>query len=372
MARARRDRATVIFTAAIVVLIVLSLWWMVFFHRAITNENRMMRQSLDDAAHVHALRLRVARTVPEPGVFAPDKRFEVRQVTEVAPGDAVIRAPWVLRPQRATLRRLDDHFGGRRRMLLGEGVLLTGLLLSVVAMLYRLVQAERRFRDEMSEFLSRVTHEMKTPLAGIKAVLQVVESQRVPAEQVPGLASRALREVEREQQLIQNLLLAQRMRQPGASLVRESVDVTALLAEVLQHRRELPGGVTFTLSAAEAVVARADLSALRSIVDNLLDNAAKYGAEEVEVQVTERDAVACIDVKDDGMGFAETAADELFAPFRRTVGAAGGKQGTGLGLHISRTLARRMGGDVTAVSPGEGQGAVFSVTLPLADQRASL
>ena len=117
---------------------------------------------------------------------------------------------------------------------------------------------------------------------------------------------------------------------------------------------------------------RGDPAALRSIIDNLLDNAVKYGGRAIEVVTIVDGEDGVLRVIDDGMGFDPQVAEALFAPFHRTKDAAGGQQGTGLGLHISRTLARRMRGEVTAASSGPGQGARFEVRLPLADSAASV
>ena len=356
--QSKRDLAQLIFAAAILLLIALSLWWMVFFLRAVNNEHAFATESLTNSARLHELSLRLQEQAPAAGPLAEDARFHVVKGAEYKGG-------WKVEPHPDVLRRIEERHQGRKRMWIGEGTLLTGLLLAVVLMLYRLVRAERRFRDEMEEFLSRVTHEMKTPLAGIKAVLQVIADQRVAPEQSRELANKALREVDREHQLIQNLLLAQRLRLPQAPLMREAVDVSALLDQLIQHRRALPSlGHELSLVRPEAATALADPSALQSILDNLLDNATKYGAQRVETVVEACDERVTIAVIDDGEGFNAGDAEGLFEPFQR--GIRNGAQGTGLGLHISRALARRMGGDVTGESHGVGQGATFRVTLPLA------
>jgi signal transduction histidine kinase len=251
----------------------------------------------------------------------------------------------------------------RQAMIQGEGSLLLVLLAAVLAMLWRLVRAERRFRLEMRDFLGRVTHEMKTPLAGIKAVLQTLSAGRLPPEQLPELATMALREVEREERLVQNLLLAQRLRLPEQQLAREPIELSALLAQFVALRQGLQTPLAFALDCPAGLTVQGDRTAIWTIWDNLADNAAKYGARRLSVRVQPGEQAVRIALADDGQGWAAQAQAGLFAPFVR---AADAGLGTGLGLHLSRQLARRMGGELAGESAGVGQGATFTLTLPVA------
>lgn len=357
-----------LFALAVVLLIALGVWWIVLLDRSLSSEHRLLRQSLADAAAVHAARLRAAGTLPPTGSFTDDPRFVVVDAAAAAADlGAELRAPRRLVATRAATDELEQHYGRKRRMLAGEGVLLCSLLLAVVAMLYRLFRAERRFHDEMEHFLSRVTHEMKTPLAGIKAVLQTIATGRMPPERLQELSQRALRGVEREEALVQNLLLAQRLR-TGFALAQEEVELCGLLRTLIASRADLPAEpVQFTLRCDhEPVNAIGDLAAIRSILDNLLDNATKYGGGEVAIALQVDAGALTLEVRDNGVGFAAERTEALFQPFVRDAAGAGKRSGTGLGLWIARGLAEQMHGSLTAESPGPGQGATFHLRLPLA------
>lgn len=320
--------APLLFATAVVVLIALSSWWYVFLGRAVETEFELRRANLV---------------------------LQARLPDQIADRESL----------GTELRKLEQRRRRRELMILGEGLLLSGLLLAVVGMLYRLVRSERRFRTEMEGFLRRVTHEMKTPLAGIKAVLQTIELGRVPAEQVAELCRRALREAEREEQLIQNLLLAQRMRQPGAELRAERIDLAGLASELVLSRQALESHVNWAIDADEEIAVHGDPSALRTVLDNLLDNAAKYGAGSIRIALATGGKRVTLQVIDDGIGFSAQEAAELFEPFVRSADSrSAARKGTGLGLAISRTLAEKMGGSLHGESEGEGRGATFSLTLP--------
>ena len=369
-----------LFVAAVVLLVALGVWWMVLLDRSLATEHRLLRQNLVDTAAVHVARLRVERVLPAKGPFEADARFDVvdEPVQEPELG-AVIEAPLRLRAGHGAIERLEGHYARKRLMLVGEGVLLCSLLLVVVAMLYRLFRAERRFHDEIEAFLSRVTHDMKTPLAGIKAVLQTIESGRMPPDRLIELAGRALREVDREEAMVQNLLLAQRLR-IGARLAAEPIDVAALVEAIVASRRDLPHGPSIrsaaptpgAIAGETAAWALGDAAALRSILDNLLDNASKYGSKSIDVAVELAPDAVVVCVHDDGIGFDQSRAASLFAAFVRDPGGVQ-RKGTGLGLWIARGLAESMAGQLTARSDGPGQGATFELRLPrsaLADRAA--
>ncbi len=366
-----------LFGAAAFLLVALGAWWLVYISQAINAQREMMQTILEREAEVHALRLHA--DTAKPGPVQDDPHLEVVKMPgrvspmahRVGDGFAVVgiaQLPGVLvvQPTQEAESTADERYARKRKMVLGEGSLLTGLLVTVVAMLWRLVRTESRFRREMQDFLGRVTHEMKTPLAGIKAVLQTIHSGRMPPEQLKELTSMALREADREEHLIQNLLLAQRMRMPDQRLARDRVDMSQLLARFVQRRQVTAPVDGVHAQVKEGLAISGDSTAIWTILENLADNAQKYGAKRIDVRGGVEDGNVHVQVLDDGIGFAPELAEKLFQPFVRTQGATSQASGTGLGLSLSRALAERMGGKLTAKSDGDGKGSSFSLRLPVA------
>jgi signal transduction histidine kinase len=174
-------------------------------------------------------------------------------------------------------------------------------------------------------------------------------------------------ECDRLEHLAETILAYQRAmsRDPRAAV--QSVDVVRFIADLLAHRARTATGGEVETAVIDAVQVRADRDGLRVILENLLDNAHKYGGGHVRVSAGVDAGRWRLDISDSGRGFAPETAEKIFDLHHRGSGE-GMTHGAGLGLAIARTLARRMGGDISARSTGPGHGAVFTVTLLVAPE----
>ncbi|HEX6909609.1 MAG TPA: HAMP domain-containing sensor histidine kinase, partial [Longimicrobium sp.] len=171
--------------------------------------------------------------------------------------------------------------------------------------------------------------------------------------------------------IINDILDYSRIEGGRLAYERAAVPLEPAIGEVASMVQALAGsrGVDLRV-AARPLVACADRLKVEQVLLNLLSNALKFTPQggRVEVECGERDGHAVITVADTGIGIPPEQVEQIFEPFVQ-VGRSltSGHEGTGLGLSISRTLARGMGGELTAEStPGEGS--VFTLTLPLAEE----
>ncbi|MDE0882580.1 MAG: ATP-binding protein, partial [Myxococcota bacterium] len=179
-----------------------------------------------------------------------------------------------------------------------------------------------------------------------------------------------LRQIDRQERLIQNLLMGHRLRFAEGSLESQRLEPLRLIERLLRERGGVGHrGCAFALNGGAGLGVFADTEALQTIVENLLEIALRYGAETVHVGLDREDENwVKLSVRDDGQGFEPERAEEIFGPFRR---AAPDVRGTGLGLPLSRSLAEAMGGTLAGVSAGLGRGAEFTLRLRAADMKGS-
>ena len=211
-------------------------------------------------------------------------------------------------------------------------------------------------------------------MAGVKGLLQSLALGSIPESQRAELLRLGQTECDRLEHLAETILAYQRAmaRDPRAGV--ENIDVSRFMSDLLAHRARTSTGGEVALAGIDAVQVRADRDGLRVILENLLDNAHKYGGGEVRMSASAGEGRWRLDISDRGRGFPPEAAEKIFDIYNRGSSSRGSgdgmSHGAGLGLAIARSLARRMGGDIMARSAGPGQGAVFSVTLALAPHPA--
>lgn len=229
--------------------------------------------------------------------------------------------------------------------------------------------ATKARRDDVTKttFLSNCSHELKTPLTGIGIWIDMLREGRMPTEERRARAYEIIAgENARMTRLVENLLNFSRLEQGRRRYVVSSVDLSRLAADAVDLVRADFKEHGIELRAEDACMAWADADAVKQILVNLLGNAAKYAASGglVEVMVTKDAQRVRLVVADRGPGLSATHMEHVFERFYRADDALNSQTGgLGLGLSISRALARDMNGDLT-VAARTGGGCIFTLELP--------
>ncbi|TDD63853.1 HAMP domain-containing histidine kinase [Actinomadura darangshiensis] len=209
------------------------------------------------------------------------------------------------------------------------------------------------------QFASDASHELRTPIAGLRANLEDA-SMHPDDNDLPAVVTSALRDTDRLESIVTDLLLLARIGTGGTS-VQEPIDLGAL-AEAEVRRRAF--ALKITTEAVRGVRVRGVRMQLVRLLGNLLDNAERYADSSIKVEVTRADGLALLTVTDDGAGIAPGDRERVFERFTRLDTARSrGAGGTGLGLAIVREIAQVHGGTIRIED--HAAGARFALRLPL-------
>src|SRR5580704_13831784 len=256
----------------------------------------------------------------------------------------------------------------RHGILLALGVLLLALIISGVVVNTVFLVREIRRNEQHDAFINAVTHELKTPVASIRLYLETLQKRPVEEAKRNEFYRIMLEDSDRLLATIEQILRTGRI---GASrkLNLSPVDIGGLVADCVARARTLhslsPESLQYHPVAPLTI--RADLDEVRAAISNLIDNAVKYSGSEVRVGV-EIDQMegkyVLVRVKDQGAGIPRSELKQVFKRFYRVPGALASRvKGTGLGLYIVRSVAKRHGGRAWAESDGLGRGSTFVLQL---------
>ncbi len=222
-------------------------------------------------------------------------------------------------------------------------------------------------RDKM---YSVIAHDLRSPMASIRMVLNLVVASTSPETVGPELfelLDKANRESEEVHDLLDNLLKWTKSQTGRLNVVLQDLDLNDIIPGVVEIFEMIAATKKIHLSyTGSSVIVRADNDMLKTVVRNFISNAVKFSPEgsTIEITVTTPDAdFAKISVRDHGVGIASDRIGSIFHKGETTYGT-GGEEGSGLGLQLCQDFARKNGGDVMVEST-EGEGSTFSVFVPL-------
>jgi signal transduction histidine kinase len=228
-----------------------------------------------------------------------------------------------------------------------------------------------------SEFVSSVSHELKTPLTTIKLLAHLLQRRDVAEEEKIDYSKTIAVECDRQIDFVGNLLDLSRIESGAYKLRKTRVDVRELISscvDVERYRAESLGLTLTTDVPRDLSAVSSDFEALRRVIRGLIDNAIKYTPEggHITVSARESDDGLAISVSDTGKGIPEADLSHVFDKFYRVaaeaeqgVAAQSGiaASGVGLGLYLAQHIVGQLNGKLT-VDSKQGEGTVFSVLLP--------
>ena len=229
------------------------------------------------------------------------------------------------------------------------------------------INKEKELYQNKVNFFTEVAHEIRTPLALIDAPLEAIEEIGVTDNKVSHYLKMMRQNSKRLLNLTGQLLDFQKIDSGRMVLSRENVDITMLVTETLdrfepaitlKHKQLLRRVID------EPIIVSTDKEAVTKIMSNLLNNALKYASKTIEVTLTADDACFLLRVMSDGKKISESDRRRIFEPFYQVEKTVNGENGVGIGLPLSLSLAKMLGGNLY-LEDNTGAVNVFALTIPI-------
>lgn len=350
---------------AVVVLVLINAqlsWWIVFTIGRARERLELERSLLLQRAEIWRAQNDLD-SAPPAGleVVASELVGGVRPALDLGDGRS-------LRPTGVAWQELLAEYRRTIVMMVSEGSFFALLLLVGLGLMWRTLRREVELEKQHRNFMSAITHELKSPLASMRLSLETVLRGRADQSASVRFLENALQDTERLQSLVQKVLEVTRYARIGSGLDLQPGDLVECVEDAVEtfSRRATAAGVGLELDLEPELWANHDPEAFQIVVSNLLENALKYGGAmpRVAVRLVRRGSDAVLEVRDNGHGVHRDEVDLVFNRFWRSGDEmTRTTQGTGLGLYLVRQIVTGHGGRVRVADTGP-EGTTFEVEIP--------
>ena len=362
-----------IFGISIASLISLIIWWSIFIHNSIQIRRHMNFEILKIEMHCLALQMNEdSLRAISPGVLKSDARFEIVS-SRTAVVQPFIKLPspadnFIMKPVPHVTAEIERKTRSLNFMLIGESAVLTLIVIVSLLFLYRYIQLERRTTQAVHEFWARSTHQIKTPITGVKSFLQNLKNRALSVDKLDDYIDMALSQVDNQERLAENILSGHLLMTGPRESQNSYLELKPFLQKYFTHALHLSDiELQIEWDQFEKIKVRGNEESLKVVLDNITDNAVKYCSPGLilKVVVIGHPKHIHIGLCDNGPGFSGEQLPLMFEAYKNLEGSLPTRsRGSGIGLYLSRRLMRKMGGDLKAESRGPKEGACFFIILP--------
>ena len=254
----------------------------------------------------------------------------------------------------------------QEKMIMGEAIVFILTLLIGIYLINRAYKKEKDSSTQRKNFLLSITHELKSPLASIGLVLDTFKKRDLNKDQSLKLTNNALKETNRLNELVDNLLMATKVDTEYTPAL-EKLDLKSMINEVISKvQTKYPNAVFAKQFPSDAVSITGDKNGLISLMTNLLENAVKYSPKtpKIDLSLSKEKGSIQLKVADQGVGIPDAEKKKVFDRFYRIGNEDTRKsKGTGLGLYIVGQIVKKHGGKIDVVD-NLPKGTVFEISLP--------
>jgi signal transduction histidine kinase len=255
-------------------------------------------------------------------------------------------------------------------MILSEGSMFV-IVFSVGAYyLHSSINKEQKLQEQKKNFLLSVTHELKSPLASIKILLQTIQKRNLTRDQALDFIDKSLLDIERLDDMVENMLLASKIDNRSYTFPKAQFNLSVLVDSIVNRLQITKCDCNQQIIEAEIepkIEITGDKFALTSVVTNLVENAIKYSSpcEAVAVKLFSKEGKIHLQVADHGIGIADNEKNRIFDRFYR-VGSEDTRntKGTGLGLFIVKQVLDKHEATIR-VKDNRPAGSIFEVEFAL-------
>jgi len=266
-------------------------------------------------------------------------------------------------------QKVAEIMDARRRktaQYIGEGSTFLVLILIGAVFVYRATRRQLTLSLQQQNFMMAVTHELKTPIAVTMLNLETMQKRRLEEHQQQKLINITLQEVNRLNSLCNNILLASQLDAGEYKISKNQINLSELAKRVFNDFKTRNAARELTATFDDNLIVTGEELLLEMLLTNIVENAIKYSPRNAPVDISlfkDTEGIHFI-VKDEGPGIAESERNKIFQKFYRVGNeATRTAKGTGLGLYLSKQIAKDHHAAITVKSNGE-KGSVFTVTLP--------